>query len=370
MNLTDSQIDFAPGKSGETPVSLTYNTDCNFWSQVPIRAAIGAGPVHFCVADGPFDLARMAETLAGQLVRSTFSLREDAERGFGYWTNLTIRLDEHTHVHCDEDTLRVYAASPAQARTTAEKLGKTFAREKAPKPPTFQIVKKTSDGIDTEAVALDSESLLDEENLALHYGEEFPTWHADFLEKLQSRRTGLSILDGPPGTGKTSYLRQLMLELKDSHRFYFVGSANLHLLREAEFVDFWASERRLHEDSAMAVILEDAENALMPRHSDNRQEVSLLLNITDGILGEFLRLQVICTINCALKELDQALLRPGRLMAHHCFGPLDAKHARALAEKLGRALPETAAPEFTLAEIFSGQRDPTRRERGRIGFGG
>jgi hypothetical protein len=205
MNLTDSQLDFAPGKSGETPVSLTFDTDSNSWSLVPIRAATGAGPVHFCVADGPFDLARMAETLAGQLVRSCYSLREDAERGFGYWTNLTIRLDENTHVHCDEDTLRVYAASPGQARSTAEKLGRTFAREKTPKPPTFQIVKKTSDGIDTEAVALDGETSLDAENLALHYGDGFPAWHAAFLGKLQARRTGLSILDGPPGTGKTSY---------------------------------------------------------------------------------------------------------------------------------------------------------------------
>ena len=120
----------------------------------------------------------------------------------------------------------------------------------------------------------------------------------------------------------------------------------------------------------MVVILEDAEAALMPRHSDNRQEVSLLLNITDGILGEFLRLQVICTINCALKELDQALLRPGRLMAHHYFGPLEADRAKVLAEKLGKALPAIRSASYTLAEIFSGQLDPTRRERGRIGFGG
>jgi hypothetical protein len=370
MNLTDSQLEFAPGKSSETPVSLTFNTDCHSWSLVPIRAALGTGPVHFCVADGLFDLARMAETLADRLVRSTYSLREDAERGVGYWSNLTIRLDENTHVHCDEDTLRVYAASPEQARSTAEKLSKTFAREKAPKPATFQIVKKTSDGIDTESVALDKIVLLDSENLALHYGEAFPAWHTSFLERLQNRRTGLSILDGPPGTGKTSYLRQLILELKDSHRFYFIGSANLGLLRDAEFVDFWASERRLHENSAMVVILEDAESALMPRQADNRQEVSLLLNITDGILGEFLRLQVICTINCALKELDQALLRPGRLTAHHYFGPLPAERARVLADKLGKPLPETTAPEFTLAEIFSGRPDPTRREPGKIGFGG
>jgi len=370
VNLTTSHHDPKRAEPAETPVSVTFSTNSDAWALVPIRAAHGAGPVHFCAADGPFDLARVAETFGDRLICTWFSLRDEAERGHGYWKDLTFQLEETTLVNVDEDTLRVYAATPAAARSTAEKLQKAFARAKTPRPPTFQIVKQSSCGIDTEAVALEGVDALELDSLALHYGEDFPAWHSEFLEKLQSRRTGLSILDGPPGTGKTSYLRQLMVELKDTHRFYFIGSANLRLLREAEFVDFWASERRIHGDSAMVVILEDAENALMPRHADNQQEVSLLLNITDGILGEFLRLQVICTINCTLKELDQALLRPGRLMAHHYFGPLRADRARALADKLGKTLPETAAREFTLAEIFSGQLDPTRQERGRIGFGG
>ncbi len=370
MKLTDSHTNQQSLGREETSVSLTYATEGHSWSLVPVRAATGAGPAHYCAADGPFDLERMAETFRDQLVRSWFNLRDDAERGSGYWKDLTIRLDDATFINVDEDSLRVYAASPEQARSTAEKLRKTFAQTKKSKPATFQIVKKTCDGIDTEAVALEGKSALDSESLALHYGDGFPQWHATFLDDLQRRRTGLTILDGAPGTGKTSYLRQLMLELRDTHRFYFIGSANLGLLREAEFVDFWASERRLHGETSLVVILEDAENALMPRHSDNRQEVSLLLNITDGILGEFLRLQVICTINCALKELDQALLRPGRLMAHHYFGPMEAAQAKALADKLGKVLPPVPASTYTLAEIFSGQLDPTRRERGRMGFGG
>lgn len=369
MKLSASTPGSLDAPTGENPVALTYSVDGSSWTLSPIRAAVGAGPSHYCMADGPFDLARVAETFSDRLVRSWFILREDAERGRGYWHDLTIRLDESTHVNIDEDALRVYAATPEAARTTAEKLARAFARSPSPRAPTFQIVKQTSCGIDTESVALDTPSRVDAETLALHYGEAFPRWHGRFLGALRERRTGLTILDGPPGTGKTSYLRHLMLELKDSHRFYFIGSANLRLLRDSEFVDFWASERRMHGDSSLVVILEDAEAALMPRGFDNRQEVSLLLNITDGILGEFLRLQVICTINCALKELDQALLRPGRLMAHHCFGPLDAERARMLAARLGRTLPAVSAPGYTLAEIFTGQLDPTRRDRGQIGFG-
>lgn len=347
-------------------VSLSYDVSGKSWILEPVRAAFGAGAVHYCSGDGPWDTKRIATTLPEKLIRSWYCLREDAEKGNGYWWDLCLQLDERLFVNVDDDSISVYADSPETARATIENLGRTFRRAAEPRPPTFQIVKQSDGDIETEAVKIDTKGALVPEELALHYGDDFPEWHAAFVQTLTEKPRGLSIMDGPPGTGKTSYLRQVMVELKDSHRFYFIASANLRLLRDAEFVNFWASERRVHEGTSMVVILEDSENALMPRSWDNRQEVSLLLSLTDGILGEFLKLQVICTINCDVTEIDPALMRPGRLVARRHFGRMSKDRAKLLASKLNTKLPE--AEDYSLAEVFSGSLEQTSTKPP-IGFG-
>jgi len=363
---TASKSSRAPARGKSGTLRISYDVSSKSWTHEPIRTAFGAGAVHYCVADGPWDLKRLAETFSGQSVRTFYSMREDAEQGPGHWCELCLQLGERLFVRVDGDSIGVYADDPQIARNTIERLGRTFRKVAEPKPPTFQIVKQSSGSIDTEAVRMEESGLLDSRLLALHYGGDFPAWHEGFVEALTERPRGLSIFDGPPGTGKTSYLRQLMIRLKDSHRFYFISSANLRLLRDSEFVDFWAGERRVHEGSSMVVILEDAEAALLPRGYDNRQEVSLLLSLTDGILGEFLKLHVICTINCEVRQLDSALLRPGRLLAHRHFGRLPHEQAEKLARELGATLPEAA--DYSLAEIFSGRLEE-REMKAPIGFG-
>jgi ATP-dependent 26S proteasome regulatory subunit len=61
----------------------------------------------------------------------------------------------------------------------------------------------------------------------------------------------------------------------------------------------------------------------MTRGSDNRELVAAILNLTDGLLADFLRLHIICTINCASSDIDPALLRPGRLLCHRIFSRLN-----------------------------------------------
>jgi len=185
------------------------------------------------------------------------------------------------------------------------------------------------------------------------------------VRRLTTRKNGLAILEGQPGTGKTSYLRHLMGVLRESHRFYFIPASTLRVLTDPNFIGFWAEQRRRHQEKQFAVILEDSDAALMARGADNREQVSSILNLTDGMLADFLRLQIICTINGRATDIDQALLRPGRLISQRIFKRLDHEHAHRLATHLGRTLPR--APDYSLAEIFA---DPEPREAttNRIGF--
>ena len=109
-------------------------------------------------------------------------------------------------------------------------------------------------------------------------------------------------------------------------------------------------QRRLEPEAKKVVILEDAEDLLMQRGADNRQKVANLLNVSDGLLAEFLQTHLICTVNCPIEKLDPAIVRPGRLLACREFMRLSRQQAQELARAKGLRLPEQA--DYSLAEIY------------------
>lgn len=130
-------------------------------------------------------------------------------------------------------------------------------------------------------------------------------------------------------------------------------------------MEFWATQRRVYPGQKLVVILEDSDAALMTRASDNREQVSAILNLSDGMPGDFLRLQIICTINCTTADIDPALLRPGRLLQHRIFARLRPCEAERLAQALGRTL--SVARDYSLAEVFAGAETHEARHP-QIGF--
>ena len=60
------------------------------------------------------------------------------------------------------------------------------------------------------------------------------------------------------------------------------------------------------------------------RNGSNRMNAGLvnILNISDGLLSDELCIKFICTFNAPLKDIDEALLRKGRLAARYEFKDL------------------------------------------------
>ena len=330
---------------------------------VPILAAFGGGRLHTYNLEGCWDLDKAAAENAPALFRSIRRL--PSKDTPVEWDNLTFQFGPQVFLYADKNQISAFASTAAKAERLATEFGKTYFKQPAPCGGTFYLIEQGRHEISCHSVTLPPETILAPDALNLNYGSGSLKWHQDFVRKLNNGRAGLSIFEGRPGTGKTFYIRHLVGELKGTHRFYFIPTSTLGVLSKPEFTGFWAQQRRNYENRKLAVILEDSDAALMTRDSDNREQVSAILNLTDGLLADFLRLQIICTINCTASDIDPALLRPGRLLCHRVFERLDYVQAARLAESLGRKLPATG--DYSLAEVFAGN-EKFEIKRPHIGF--
>lgn len=160
--------------------------------------------------------------------------------------------------------------------------------------------------------------------------------------------TGLIILHGTPGTGKTSYIRWLTGQ--SNRKMVFVPPAMVPNLTQPAFIEFLMHHKNL------TFIVEDAEATLNPRMGSEHSIVSSILNMTDGLMGDVLRCQFICTFNTPLTNIDQALLRPGRLLVRHEFSKLTKDEANTYLESVGSEV--RVDGEQSLAELMNIERPP------------
>ena len=113
--------------------------------------------------------------------------------------------------------------------------------------------------------------------------------------------------------------------------------------------------------------MEDAEEII--KHTENRSAaISNLLNLTDGLLADALNLQFLCTFNCAIDDIDPALLRKGRLELKYNFKALSKENANNLLKHLNKNV--EAKNEMTLSEIYNVENDNfvKKVEKARLGF--
>jgi hypothetical protein len=190
------------------------------------------------------------------------------------------------------------------------------------------------------------ENLHGDLDIEYHYNEDFEPFRTHLLEKLNAQRAnGLVLLHGEPGTGKTTFIRYLSGKV-NKRMIYFPPYMAQHVA-DPKLVTFLLD----YPDSVL--VLEDADSVIARRRGpDESSAISNLLNLSDGILSQCLNVAVICTFNLKHTQIDEALLRKGRLLGRFEFTALDVANANALMDKLGKPNHRFTHPA-TLAEVYN-----------------
>lgn len=193
-------------------------------------------------------------------------------------------------------------------------------------------------------------------DIKLNYNDDLPD---DRISKwLNSPESGLMVLHGAPGTGKTSYIRNLIYRTRK--RFMFFDKSLFHHMSDASLVDMMLE----HRDSV--VVLEDCEDLLTDREGIGSC-MTTILNLTDGIIGDSMKFKFICTFNEDIVNIDPAILRKGRMRLKYEFKKLAADKVVVLAEKLG--IKDIPHEDMALCDVYNFADDNGKPdEKAKVGF--
>jgi len=200
-------------------------------------------------------------------------------------------------------------------------------------------------------------------DINLNYGEEFFKKNEVIIKSLKdSEKTGLVMLHGLPGTGKSTYIKYLTNKIKK--KFIFFPSNMAEELTSPSFIDFMISQK----DSIL--VIEDAEKLIKSRDAFDSNAISNLLNVTDGILGDIMKIKIIATHNTKREKIDDALMRKGRLIAEHEFGKLPVENVEKLFKKLKIGYNKEDVQSMTLTDVynFQEQLNVSQKKKENMGF--
>ena len=208
------------------------------------------------------------------------------------------------------------------------------------KTPTFKVLSRNKGDFVTNEVRFDDIGI----DIDSNYNDDFKDVDINIQRSFETLGSGLILFYGVPGTGKTSYIKNLIAKHPDSN-FIFVQNEFIKNLLEPDFISFLLKQRN------SILIIEDAEKVLTTRtHLKDDSFVSTILQLTDGLFSDYLNIKIICTFNISLSKIDSALLRKGRMIAKYEFKPLAKNKTKLLLNKLGI---EDSNDELTISEIFN-----------------
>ena len=192
-------------------------------------------------------------------------------------------------------------------------------------------------------------------NIKKNYNDDLP--YKEMCNVIENDSSSLMIFYGEPGTGKSSLIKHF-ISTYDAKDFIFMDGDLLYNASKEKLMTYFL------ECQDTVFILEDCEKALLDRDHNFNPVMSLLLNLTDGIIGDVLNIKLICTFNTSLSNIDKALLRKGRLSLKYEFKKLTKEKCRILTND------DTIDKDMTLADLYNKdeENDFSKKNQKKVGF--
>lgn len=180
---------------------------------------------------------------------------------------------------------------------------------------------------------------------------------SEYIQSYLEADASVIILIGPPGTGKTTLIKNIIKQSKKGARIAY-------------------DEKVLGSDDFFAMFIDGGDDILVMEDSDaflrDRQDGNTMmhkfLNVSDGLISSLGKKIIFSTNLPNINDIDPALVRAGRCFDIMEFRPLTRQEAQAVLDEVGSSQPLPDGSELTLAEIFSQQPSSDHNYKKRMGF--